>query len=98
MIAKWAGETEASHERLITMGELRRMSARTIQALSHPTPIKGGSATVALLVPIRKAPREFVSRVLARIDEEAAKRTPEQTAESERILGEGDGMVAAERS
>ena len=72
----------------ITMRELQKMSAGSIQALPHPVPIKNGVATVALLVPIQKAPKAFVDRVLAAIDAEAAKRTPEQTAAVERLLGE----------
>jgi hypothetical protein len=72
----------------ITMRELQKMSAGSIQALPHAVPIKNGSATVALLVPIQKAPKEFVDRVLAKIDEEAAKRSPEQTAALELMLGE----------
>jgi hypothetical protein len=74
----------------ITMRELQKMSAGSIQALPHAVPIKNGSATVALLVPIQKAPKDFVDRVLAKIDAEAAKRSPEQTAALEVLLGERD--------
>jgi len=72
----------------ITMRELQKMSAGAIQALPHAMPVKNGTATVALLVPIRKASPELVDKVLSRIDEAAARRSPEQTAAIEAMLGE----------
>jgi hypothetical protein len=74
----------------ITMRELQKMSARAIQALPHAVPVKNGRTTVALLVPVQKAPRELVDRVLARIDAAAQARSPEETARLERLLGEND--------
>lgn len=72
----------------ITMRELQKMSAGAIQALPHPVPVKNGTATVALLVPIQKAPKALVDSVMARIDAAAAGRTPEQTEALEKMLGE----------
>jgi hypothetical protein len=72
----------------ITMRELQKMSAGTIQALPHAVPVKNGPATVAILVPIQKASKQLVDEVLARIDAAAAKRSPEQTAALEIMLGE----------
>jgi hypothetical protein len=71
----------------ITMRELQKMSAGTIQALPHAVPIKNGTTTVALLVPIQKASKELVEQVLSRIDEAAAKRPPERQALLETLLG-----------
>jgi hypothetical protein len=75
----------------ITMRELQKMSARTIEALPHAVPIKNGTATVALLVPIQKASKELVDQVLARIDAAAAKRSPKRRAALEAMLGEREG-------
>jgi hypothetical protein len=72
----------------ITMRELQKMSAGAIRALPHAVPVKSGATTVALLVPIQKAPPELVASVLARIDAAAAERSPEQTAALEIALGE----------
>jgi hypothetical protein len=71
----------------ITMRELQRISAREIQELEHPTAIKSGYDTIALLVPLRKAPKSMVDKVLADIDAAAAKRSPEETARIAAALG-----------
>jgi hypothetical protein len=72
----------------ISMRELQKMSAASLQALPHPLPVKTGEMTVAVLMPVRKAPDELVKQVLARIDAMAAKRSPERTRELEAILDE----------
>jgi hypothetical protein len=64
------------------------MSAGAIRSLPHAVPVKGGATTVALLVPIQRAPPELVASVLARIDAAAAERSPEQTAALEIAVGE----------
>jgi hypothetical protein len=72
----------------ITMRELQRISARKIQELEHPTAIKSGNDTIALLVPLRKAPKSMVDKVLADIDAAAAARSPEENARIAAMLGE----------
>lgn len=72
----------------ITMRELQKMSAGAIRALPHAVPVKSGTATVALLVPVQKASKELVDKVLARIDEAAAKRSQEEVAKLEAMVGE----------
>jgi hypothetical protein len=72
----------------ITMRELQKMSARKIQELPRPTPIKSGTETIAFLVPLRKAPKSMVDQVLAEIDAAAAKRSPEETARLAALVGE----------
>ena len=72
----------------ITMRELQKMSAGSIQALPHAVPVKNGTATVALLIPIQKASPDLVKQVLQRVDAAAAARSPERTAAIEALLGE----------
>ena len=72
----------------ITMRDLQKMSAGSIAALPHAVPIKSGSATVALLVPIQKASPKLVARVMAKIDAAAQSRSPEETACLAALVGE----------
>ena len=69
----------------ITMRELQKMSAGKIQALPHTMPIKNGRETVGLLVPLKKASKQEIDAVFAKIDAAAAKRTPEETKALARI-------------
>lgn len=72
----------------ITMRDLQKMSAGTISALPHAVPVKSGTATVAVLIPIQKASPELVSRVLAQIDAATAERSPEEMARLAALVGE----------
>lgn len=72
----------------ISMRELQKMSAAAIEALPHPMPIKNGSRTVAMLVPLKIPLREQVEKAMAQIDASIAALTPEQTAVVERIVKE----------
>ncbi|MET7246345.1 hypothetical protein ABZT49_23610 [Methylobacterium sp. EM32] len=64
------------------------MSAGAIQALPHPVPIKNGTATVGVLLPIHSVPQEYMQQVLADIRAAAAKHSPEEEAAIDRLLSE----------
>lgn len=70
------------------MRDLQKMSAGSIAALPHAVPVKSGATTVAVLVPIQKAPPELVARMLAQIDAAAASRSAEKTARLAALVGE----------
>ncbi|PPQ25949.1 hypothetical protein [Rhodopila globiformis] len=70
------------------MRDLQKMSAGSIAALPHAVPVKSGATTVAVLVPIQKAPPELVARMLAQIDAAAASRSAEETARLAALVGE----------
>jgi hypothetical protein len=70
------------------MRDLQKMSAGSIAALPHAVPIKAGTTTVALLVPIQKAPPDLVTRVMAQIDAAAFGRSAEETARLAALVGE----------
>ena len=72
----------------ISMRELQKMSAAAIEALPHAVPIRNGSKTVAMLVPLKIPPREQVEKVMAQIDASIAALTPEQAAKVEQIAKE----------
>lgn len=72
----------------VTMRELQKMSAGAIQALAHPVPIKSGSATVGLLVPVRKPDTARIGAALARSDAYHATLSDEKRQRIERFLGE----------
>ncbi|SEO95367.1 hypothetical protein SAMN04487843_105170 [Methylobacterium sp. ap11] len=72
----------------ISMRELQKMSAGAIQALPHPVPIKNGTATVGVLLPIHSVSPETMRKVLADIDAAATRRTPEENAAIDRLLAE----------
>ncbi|GJD60322.1 hypothetical protein CS379_29845 [Methylobacterium frigidaeris] len=72
----------------ISMRELQRMSAGAIQILPHAMPIKNGTATVGILLPIRIVSPEYMRKVLADSDAAAARRTPEENAAIDRLLAE----------
>jgi hypothetical protein len=74
--------------RTISMRDLQKLSAGAIQALPHAVPIKNGTATVGVLVPVHSLSKDYLREVLARIDEAAAKHTPEENAAIERLLAE----------
>lgn len=74
----------------VTMRELQKMSAGAIQALPHPVPIKSGSATVGLLVPVKRPDTVRISAALKRADAYHATLSPETKLRLERFLGERD--------
>jgi hypothetical protein len=74
--------------RAISMRDLQKLSAGAIQALPHAVPIKNGTATVGVLLPVHSASKDYLREVLARIDAAAAQRTPEQNAAIDRLLSE----------
>ncbi|SFC89692.1 hypothetical protein SAMN05428997_11383 [Bosea sp. CRIB-10] len=74
----------------VTMRELQKMSAGAIQALPHPVPIKSGSATVGLLVPVKRPDTARISAALKRADAYHATLSPETKLRLERFLGERD--------
>ncbi len=74
--------------RAISMRDLQKLSAGAIQALPHAVPIKNGTATVAVLLPVHSAGKDYLRRVLARIDEAATAHTPEENAAIGELLGQ----------
>lgn len=72
----------------VSMRALQKMSAGAIQALPHAVPIKNGTATVGILLPIHSVPAEYMRKVLADIDAAAARRTPDENAAIDRLLAE----------
>ncbi len=72
----------------VTMRELQKMSAATIKALPHTVPIKSGSATVGLLVPVRRPDAARISAALKRSDIFHETLSPETKLRLERFLGE----------
>ena len=80
---------EAAVPDKITISELQGLSASAIQALPYAVPIKNGDETAGLLLPIKKASPELIASVFAKIDADAAKRTPEEQTEIEAFL---DGL------
>ncbi|POR51287.1 hypothetical protein CYD53_10770 [Bosea psychrotolerans] len=74
----------------VTMRELQKMSAGAIQALPYPVSIKSGSATVGLLVPVRKPDTTRIAAALKRSDDYHAALSPETKLRLERFLGERD--------
>jgi len=74
--------------RAISMRELQKLSAGAIQALQHPVPIKNGTATVGILVPVHSASKDYLRKVLADIDAAAAARTPSENAAVDKLLAE----------
>ncbi|WP_288588733.1 hypothetical protein [uncultured Methylobacterium sp.] len=72
----------------ISMRELQKMSAGAIQALPHALPIKNGTATVGILLPIHQASPEYMRKVIADIRADAEKYTPEENAAIDRLLAE----------
>lgn len=72
----------------ISVHELRKLSAGAIQALPHAVPIKNGTVTVGVLLPVRSASKDYLRGLLAWIDAAAAQRTPEENAVIDRLLSE----------
>ena len=77
--------------RAISMRDLQKLSAGAIQALPHAVPIKNGTATVGVLLPIHSASKDYLSEVLARIDAAAARQTPEERAAINKLLADRGG-------
>lgn len=74
--------------RSISMRELQKISAGTIQALPHAVPIKNGNVTVGMLTPVPSKPNEALLKALADLDEVASSRTPEEQAAVAEVLAE----------
>lgn len=64
----------------ISMRDLQKISAKTIQSLPHPVPIKSGTATVGVLMPLQRSNQDGLRRLLEQVDRATAAYTPEQTA------------------
>jgi hypothetical protein len=77
--------------RALSMRDLQKLSAGAIQALPHAVPIKNGTATVGVLLPVHSASKEYLRAVLARIDAAAAKHLPEENVAIDRLLAERGG-------
>lgn len=72
----------------ISMRQLQKMSARAIRALPHAVPIKSGTATVGVLMPVTVPTPERLREVLAQIDDTTKSRTPEEQAAVNALLAE----------
>ena len=60
----------------ISIRDLQKMSGETIGALPGPTPVKSGSRTVGLLVPLKVANPDRLAAILARAEALAKGRDP----------------------
>lgn len=60
----------------ISIRDLQKISGETIGALAGPTPVKSGSRTVALLIPLKSADPDRLAAVLARAEALARRRDP----------------------
>jgi uncharacterized protein YaaW (UPF0174 family) len=74
--------------RSISMRDLQKMSARAIQALPHAVPIKNGSSTVGVLLPIHSASRDYLLRVLDQIAAAAEQYTADEKEAVARLIAE----------
>lgn len=84
----YVGNEAAAMKSAISMREFQKMSAGAIQALPHAMPIKNGTATVGILLPIHQASPEYMRKVMADIRADAEKYTPEESAAIDRLLAE----------
>ncbi len=62
----------------VSMRDLQKISAETINALPGMKAIKSGNRTVAFLTPLKKPDLEKLTKVLAEIDELAKTRDPKE--------------------
>jgi hypothetical protein len=83
--------------RHITMRDLQKISAGAIQALPHPLPIKSGSATIGLLVPMREADLAQIRKAEKLAAEAAQSRGDEANARIIRMLDRREGVRPAPR-
>jgi len=75
----------------ITMRELQKMSAATLQALPYAVPVKSGRRTVAMIVPVRQ-PDDIAPQIeKARASAEAA-----DAARAPDVRARIDAYLAAE--
>lgn len=75
--------------RAISMRELQKISAGAIQALPHAVPIKNGTTTVGVLLPVRSpASSAYLRKVMEDIEAAAARRSPEENEAIDRLLAE----------
>jgi len=70
--------------------DLQKISAEAITALSGPTPIKSGSRTVGILIPLKRANLAHLSEALARAEELSKDRDPAIDDAALREFGEVD--------
>ena len=71
----------------ITMRELQKLSATTIEKLPGAVPVQSDGRTVALLVPLRPASDEARARFRAALAKAQAERTPEEQTALDREFG-----------
>ncbi len=64
----------------ITMRELQKLSATTIEKLPGAVPVQSDGRTVALLVPLRPASDEARARFRQALAKAQAERSPEEQA------------------
>jgi hypothetical protein len=74
--------------RAISMRDLQKLSAGAIRALPHAVPIKNGTATVGVLLPVSGGSGDYLRKVLAEIDAAVARETPEETRAIDALLAE----------
>ncbi|WP_056796849.1 hypothetical protein [Bosea sp. Root381] len=72
------------------MRELQKLSAGAIQALPHPVPIKSGSATIGLLVPVRRPDVAALTEIEDEARRDYDSLSPEMRAKIDRYFAGGD--------
>ncbi|WP_156639768.1 hypothetical protein [Bosea sp. PAMC 26642] len=76
--------------RSVTMRDMQKLSAASIRALPRTVPIKSGSDTVGLLVPLKRPDPEQWKSLFERIDRHYEQLSPEVKQYLQRMTGEGD--------
>ena len=64
----------------ISMRDLQKISAKTIQSLPHAVPIKSGTATIALLLPMQRCNQDGLRRLIEQVDRASTAYTSEEKA------------------
>jgi hypothetical protein len=71
----------------LSIRDLQKISGEAITALPGPTPVKSGDRTVAILIPLKPGDRDRLAAVLARAEELARGRDPEEDDAALKAMG-----------
>ena len=75
----------------MTMRDMQKLSAASIRALPRTMPIKSGSDTVGLIVPLKRPDPQQWTSLFARIDRHYEQLSPEVKRQLARMTGEEEG-------
>jgi hypothetical protein len=74
----------------LSIRDLQKISGETIESLPGPTPVKSGSRTIGLLVPLKSADPDRLAAILARAEALAKGRDPTADDAALAAFGEVD--------